>query len=185
MISCTSSLGLRFMMECTVRNKVVHASLWNTITTLVVGSRVWYALLLHLKNIYVEISRLRAMIIYIYYIWLLWHSNFDIDETYADNLTSARDLFNEIISEAIKLNWLILNFSFFSFSRLFGMLTGLPISPGEPLSPITVLAGDHSTMPLFELSPSFSIWLPIADSSTYYHKCSHVKTANCQPCNNL
>ena len=111
---------------------------------------------------------------YDYIYLLLWHSNFDIDETYADNLTSARDLFNEIISEAIKLNWLILNFSFFSFSRLFGMLTGLPISPGEPLSPITVLAGDHSTMPLFELSPSFSIWLPIADSSTYYHKFRHV-----------
>ena len=123
--------------------------------------------------------------IYYIYIWLLWHSNFDIDETYADNLTSARDLFNEIISEAIKLNWLILNFSFFSFSRLFGMLTGLPISPGEPLSPITVLAGDHSTMPLFELSPSFSIWLPIADSSTYHHKFRHVKTVNCQPCNDL
>lgn len=65
------------------------------------------------------------------------------------------------------------------------MLTGLPISPGEPLSPITVLAGDHSTMPLFELSPSFSIWLPIADSSTYYHKFTHVKTVNCQPCNDL
>ena len=65
------------------------------------------------------------------------------------------------------MNWLILNFSFFSFSWLFGILTGLPISPGKPCSPITVLAGDHLTRPLPLWSPFWCIWLLISDSSTY------------------
>lgn len=38
MISSSNSRGERVMMDQTVRNKVVHASLWNTITMLVVGS---------------------------------------------------------------------------------------------------------------------------------------------------
>ena len=91
-------------------------------------------------------------------------------KTHDFNLTSASDLFNDIISEAIKLNWLILNFSFFSFSWLFGMLTGLPISPGKPCSPITVLAGDHLTRPLPLWSPLWCIWLLISDSSTLEEK---------------
>ncbi len=37
------------IMECIVLRRVVQASLWNTITTLVVGSRSWYCLLLHLQ----------------------------------------------------------------------------------------------------------------------------------------
>ena len=44
-------------------------------------------------------------------------------KTYAGNRTSANDRLSEIISDASKLNWLILNFSFFSSSLSLGMTT--------------------------------------------------------------
>lgn len=62
---------------------------------------------------------------------------------YPSNRTSAKDLFNDITSLAIKLNWLILNFSFMIASFSGGMWTALPISPGRPATGKTVGAGRH------------------------------------------
>lgn len=65
MISSNSSLGDLNIMECIVLNNVVQASLWNTITTLVVGSKAGYCLLLHLnkrrKNTY--LTRKKSLLI--------------------------------------------------------------------------------------------------------------------------
>lgn len=44
--------------------------------------------------------------------------------------TSGRDRLNAIISEAMRLNWLILNMSFIVSCFSFGITTGLPPSPG-------------------------------------------------------
>lgn len=52
MISSRSALGDLLITLHTVLNSVVHASLWNTITTLVVGNLSGYALSLHLQEIH-------------------------------------------------------------------------------------------------------------------------------------
>jgi hypothetical protein len=49
-ISFNNDLGERFITLHTVRNSVDHASLWNTITMLVVGNRNGCFLFLHLEN---------------------------------------------------------------------------------------------------------------------------------------
>ena len=46
-ISSTNSLGDLLMIEWTVLSRVVQASLWNTMTTEVVGSKLGYTLDLH------------------------------------------------------------------------------------------------------------------------------------------
>ncbi len=78
------------------------------------------------------------------YLWVLFFNNLlgciklggkkekVLCSTYAGNLTSISDLLREIISDATKLNWLILNFSFFSSSLSLGIWTALPNSPGIP-----------------------------------------------------
>jgi len=50
MISSTRLIGDRLMMEWIVLSRVVQASLWNTMTMLVVGSSDGYDLLLHLEE---------------------------------------------------------------------------------------------------------------------------------------
>lgn len=50
-ISSSSVCGERSITEWTVRSSVVHASLWNTITTLVRGRLSGYNLFLHLKRV--------------------------------------------------------------------------------------------------------------------------------------
>ena len=69
------------MIECIERTSVLQASLWKTITTLVVGRNAGYFFILH-----------------------------------ASILKSFNDLLTEIISLTNRLNWWILNFSFFSSS---------------------------------------------------------------------
>ena len=49
--SSKNSFGDLFIMLCTVRSKVDHASLWKTIITLVFGKLEAYDFLLQLKNI--------------------------------------------------------------------------------------------------------------------------------------
>ncbi len=50
--------------------------------------------------------------------------------TYESMRTSLSVLLTEMMSDAIRLNWLILNFSFISASCDLGITTALPISPG-------------------------------------------------------
>lgn len=50
-ISSSRGLGDLTMTLWTVRSSVVHASLWNTITTLVRGRSSGYTFVLHLQNI--------------------------------------------------------------------------------------------------------------------------------------
>lgn len=68
-ISSSSCLGDLSMTLWTVRSSVVHASLWNTITTLVRGRSSGYNFVLHLKKTHTEPIRLRKRDVNDYILW--------------------------------------------------------------------------------------------------------------------
>lgn len=63
--------------------------------------------------------------------WAMEPSRYTNRATYPSSLTSGNDLFNEIMSLAIRLNWFILNISFILSCLSGDITTAFPCSPGQ------------------------------------------------------